>query len=67
MNLDGKDKQRIYYALSNRANYLETGDVITSAVDVENIGVGKVKATTLEQTQEVVALRELAQRFLGAY
>jgi hypothetical protein len=65
----------IYFALHAKANYAETGNPALSAVDQErsrdrafekryNRKV-EAKALSTEQMREIVALRDLADKFLG--
>ena len=57
------DKLLINYALNLWANYIETGNVITSAKDVQAMHK-PVKALDLDAMKLVVRLREMADSIL---
>ena len=63
IKLTRQEKQDISWALSMWANYIETGDVVLSAKDAENMGK-KVNALGVEQMKKVVELRELVDKVL---
>ena len=56
INITQKEKELIVIGLNMRRNYIETGDPLTSAVDVERFGGKdkKVKALSIEQMQLVI-------------
>lgn len=58
------NKQLITHALNLWANYIETGDVITSATDCANIGK-TVRVINDEQKEMVLRLRKLAMEALN--
>ncbi len=69
--LDPEARGLIYEALTNRANYIETGVVYLTANDIANQNRGvraelqkKLKALDTETMREVVRLRDLANLFL---
>lgn len=78
MNIAKDDARRIYTSLHAAANVIETGNPVMSAVDAEAsydhafekrygraaTGSAKPRALTTEQMREVVALRDLAAKFL---
>lgn len=76
--LSVEDRRRLYSAVNGAANIIETGDPVVSGRDAEAMRDPEherrypgrshgpqVRALTTEQMREVVALRDLAQRFLG--
>jgi hypothetical protein len=67
MNKDVKltveEKNQASCGLQMWANWIETGDVILSATDAENMGK-KVLALKVEQMKTVIELRELADKIL---
>lgn len=77
IELNADDKKRVYFALHTWANYIETGDPAVGAEMAEKMRdheyerrygrrQGPVpRALTTEQMREVVALRDLAGRFLS--
>lgn len=58
-----KDAQLVFSALSNWANYIETGDVVMSAQDAQNCKQ-PFKALGLDQMTFVLRLRDLATAHL---
>jgi hypothetical protein len=55
------DTALIYRALTQWANYIETGDITISAADAHNMGRHSVpKSTTDEQKAFVLRLHQLA-------
>ena len=77
-DLSVEDRRRLYSAVSGAANFIETGDPVISARDAEAMrdheherrypgrtSGSRARALTTEQMREVVALRDLANRFLG--
>lgn len=75
--LTDDERKRVFFAVHAAANVIETGDPAVSAQDAENMRdleherrygrrQGPVpRVLTLEQMREVMALRDLANRFLG--
>lgn len=63
IKLTNQEKLDISNALQMWANYIETGDVVLSAKDAENMGK-KVKALCVEQMKKIVELRELVDKVL---
>lgn len=56
-----KEREEIALALNYWANYIETGSIINSAIDVQNgADEGKVKALLPGQMETIVRLRKLA-------
>lgn len=63
MNLNIDEKQNIYMALNYWANYIETGNIVTSAKDAQNTGK-KHKVLETSQMKKVIFLRDLAEKIL---
>jgi hypothetical protein len=61
--MNNKDRETIVYALGFWANYLETGDWLTSGQDLLNQKI-KARPMQLDQMKKVIYLRELAQEVL---
>jgi len=59
------DKEIIYYSLTMRKNYIQTGDPFKSPEDVENCGEGKIKPLSTDQMKLVIRIQELMNRCLN--
>lgn len=57
------DEQKIYYALSMWANYIETGNICLGAEDARKQGM-KTNPLDESQMRHVIRLRELARAAL---
>jgi len=64
IQLTDKEKEMIVIGLNMRRNYIETGDSLTSAADIERFGEKdkKIKALSTEQMQLVIDTENLIRR-----
>lgn len=65
MKFNNEEKEDVFLALSYWANFIETGNLATSAKDAENSGK-KFKALTSDQMKKVIRLRDLAAKVVNA-
>jgi len=68
--LNEQEKEMIWVALGMRTNYIETNDIATSAMDIQNIGVHSldghrnINALSDDQMRLILASRELVTKVL---
>ena len=64
IKLSDKEREEIYFSLSMRCGFIETG-TINRAVDLERVGrKDKIKVLSSEQMKLIVTLEDLLQRIL---
>ena len=65
VELSQKEKEMIIIGLNMRRNYIETGDVLTSAKDVKNMGYRgykKINALSTDQMQLIIDTEQLIEK-----
>lgn len=67
MKLTKEERDDIAIALNMRCNYIETGDIAYSAVDVENmgkhgLGIAKIKALSLDQMELIIRMKKTVRK-----
>lgn len=64
INITEEDATILRNAVTLHANYMETGNIVLSAMDAAERGM-KLKPITIEQQERVKKMRELAARLEG--
>jgi hypothetical protein len=74
MILTTEEKELIIYCLSLRKNYIETGNINLSSVDIVNMKregcknlLGEVKALSLDQMKLLIQISELQEKITREY
>lgn len=62
--LTREEKEMIYFSLSMRAGYIETGDIGLRAIDAEKQGKN-VKALSTDQMKSIIMIEDLMTRVLN--
>ncbi len=68
IDLTPEETSAIVVALGLHSNYIQTGSVLTSAVDLANIGDTKrlPKKLDIDQMRKIVALADLREKLMRA-
>lgn len=63
--LDKAEQEAIVLALGMRIAYIETGDPVLRARDVEPCGKGRVNALDTNQMRTIIVMEDLMKRILN--